>query len=412
MLNRRNLLAWGACLCSTPAVGREYPLGSSSMRQRIKQDIQSWDAIADHRTGTEGASRTSAWLAAEVSDCGFEPKIDWFPFKRRVLRECFVEVGKHRADHAEGVPLFDGGYTDEEGVSGVLGSLVSKAVIGLTEFSPTPRANAALEAARQNSKFAAIIAVARGEGVRPGLSLLNADAYLNPYGPPVLQVATKHRDWLQTARDDGTRVKLVAHVTLDATRASNVQVTIPGSNEALAPLVIMTPLSAWWTCTSERAGGITIWLECIRFFAANKPDRNLIFTANTGHELGHVGLDHYLVQHPTLIRDARAWIHLGANFAAKNGRIRFQASNDRLQAQGLGALENQNIAIADVTPLGQRPYGEARNIYDGDGQYISLLGGNSLFHHPDDRWPEAVDLDKTLQVTKAMLDVVIQLARA
>ncbi len=409
MLNRRNLLALGACLCGTPAIGRENYLRSSRMRQRIEQDIRSWDAIADHRTGTQGASETAAWLAAEIRYCALQPKIDWFGFERRVLRECSVAAGTNLA---EGVALFDGGFTDEMGVSGLLGSLDSEASIGLSEFSPTPRANAALEAARQKSTFAAIVAVARGEGVRPGLSLLNADAYLKPYGPPVLQVATKHRDWLEAVRDEGTRVKLVAHVTLDATRANNVQVKIPGVSATLAPLVIMTPISAWWTCTSERAGGITIWLECIRLFAANKPDRDIIFTANTGHELGHVGLDHYLEQNPTLIREAHAWIHLGANFAARNGRIRFQASNDRLQAQGLGALENQHIVVSDVTPLGQRPYGEARNIYDGEGQYISLLGSNSLFHHPDDRWPEAVDLDKTLGVTKALLEVVTQLSRA
>ncbi|MCZ6641317.1 MAG: hypothetical protein O7F71_07050 [Gammaproteobacteria bacterium] len=407
MLNRRNLLAWGASLCGTLALARERPQ-ETSMRQRIERDIRSWDEITDHRTGTEGASRTSSWLATEVRDCGLEPNIDWFAFERRVLHECGVETDNYRAD---GVPLFDGGHTDANGVSGELGALDSDAAIGLTEFSPTPRGNVSLEKARRESEFSAIVAVARGDAVRPGLSLLNADAYQMPYGPPVLQVATEHRDWLRDARDNGTDVKLIAHVTLETTRASNVQVRIPGRDSTLAPLVIMTPLSAWWTCTSERAGGITIWLECIRLFAANRPDRDLIFTANTGHELGHVGLDHYLEQNPTLIREAHAWIHLGANFAAANGRIRFQASNDTLQSQGLSALENQNVAIADVTPLDQRPYGEARNIYDGGGRYVSLLGGNSLFHHPDDRWPEAVDLDKTLQVTKAMLDVVTQLAR-
>ena len=379
------------------------------MRQRIERDIRSWDEITDHRTGTEGASRTSSWLAAEISVCGLEPNIDWFAFARRVLHECSVETDDHRA---VGVPLFDGGYTDVRGVSGTLGNLDSNAAIGLTGFSPVPRANVSLETARRDSGFAAIVAVARGDTVRPGLSLLNADAYRMPFGPPVLQVATEHRDWLHAARDNATPVKLNAHVTLETTRASNVQTRIPGRDSALAPSVIMTPLSAWWTCTSERAGGITIWLECIRLFAAHPPDRDLIFTANTGHELGHVGLDHYLQQNSRLIREAHAWIHLGANFAALNSRIRFQASNASLQSQGLRAFENQNITIADVTPLDERPYGEARNIYDGGGQYISLLGSNSLFHHPDDRWPEAVDLEQTLKVTKAMLEVATQLARA
>jgi len=409
MLNRRNLLAWGASLSGTLALAQQRPV-ETSMRQRIERDIRSWDEIADHRTGTEGASRTSSWLAREINNCGLEPRIDWFAFERRVLHECSVRTDLH---HAEGVPLFDGGYyTDVHGFSGELGALDSDATIGLTEFSPSPRANASLEAARRDSGFAAIVAVARGDTVRPGLSLLNADAYRTPFGPPVLQVATEHRDWLHAARDNATPVQLNAHVTLETTRASNVQVRIPGRDSSLAPLIIMTPLSAWWTCTSERAGGITIWLECIRFFAANPPDRDLIFTANTGHELGHVGLDHYLKQNPRLIHEAHAWIHLGANFAALNSRIRFQASNALLQSQGLRAFENQNITIADLTPLDERPYGEARNIYDGDGQYISLLGSNSLFHHPDDRWPEAVDLEQTLQVTRAMLQLAAQLARA
>lgn len=42
---------------------------------------------------------------------------------------------------------------------------------------------------------------------------------------------------------------------------------------------------------------------------------------------------------------------------------------------------------------------------------ISLLGNNRLFHHPEDRWPEAVDLDRTLALNQAMLEVVDHLAR-
>ena len=135
------------------------------MRQRIERDIRSWDDIADHRTGTQGAARTASWLATEVSDCGLEPKIDSFPFERRVLHECSVVAGVH---HADGVPLFDGGYTDMNGVSGVLGSPGSDAVIGLTEFSPSAQGNASLEDARRNSAFAAIIAAHRRNAAQTG----------------------------------------------------------------------------------------------------------------------------------------------------------------------------------------------------------------------------------------------------
>ena len=79
--------------------------------------------------------------------------------------------------------------------------------------------------------------------------------------------------------------------------------------------------------------------------------------------------------------------------------------------QGLAALTAQGISEREITAVGERPLGEARNIYDGDGHYISLLGSNSLFHHPEDRWPDTVDLDQTVALNRAILEVTDRLAR-
>ena len=381
------------------------------MRARIKQDIQGWDAIVDHRTGTEGDELTAEWLSSELRQAGVEPAVDWFDFQRRVLHDCYVATASERA---EGVPLFDGGYTDAAGLQAPLTSLGARGDIGLTLFGPSPRhpSTRDLEKARRGDAHQAIVAVAAGDLIRPGLALLNADHYTEPFGPPVLQVGTEHRQWLEAARDAAEPVQLVAHVTLQDTRASNVQARIEGIETSLPPLVIMTPRSAWWTCTSERGGGITLWLECARHFASNRPDRTVIFTANTGHELGHVGLRRYLDSVPELVNEAHAWVHLGANFAAVDGELLFQASTEDLMSEGLAALTAHGIHERNITPVGERPLGEARNIHDGDGDYVSLLGNNGLFHHPEDRWPEAVDMDRTLALNQAMLEVVDRLARA
>lgn len=380
------------------------------MRTRISNDIQSWDAIVDHRTGTKGDGLTAQWISSELRQLGLEPVIDWFDFQRRILHECYVASAGERAD---GVPLFDGGYTDAAGIQAPLSNLGRTSDIGLTLFGPGAwhPATKNLEQARRSGAHQAIVAVAAGDLVRPGLSLLNADSYTEPYGPPVLQVATEHLQWLEAARDAAEPVGLVAHVSLEDTQASNVQARISGADTSLPPLVVMTPRSAWWTCTSERGGGISLWLECARHFAANRPDRTVIFTANTGHELGHVGLRRYLESAPELVNHAHAWIHLGANFAAVDSDLRFQASTQELINQGLAAMTGRGIDERIVTPLGERPLGEARNIYDGGGDYVSLLGSNGLFHHPEDRWPEAVDLDRTLALNQAMLEVVDRLAR-
>ena len=36
------------------------------MQERIVRDITAWDAIEDHRTGTQGDARTAEWLADAI----------------------------------------------------------------------------------------------------------------------------------------------------------------------------------------------------------------------------------------------------------------------------------------------------------------------------------------------------------
>ena len=90
------------------------------MRSRIESDIRGWDAIADHRTGTEGDQVTADWLADAVRAAGAEPRLESFAFERRALHECAVTCGERRA---EGVPLFDGGLTDAAGLAAPLAPL-------------------------------------------------------------------------------------------------------------------------------------------------------------------------------------------------------------------------------------------------------------------------------------------------
>jgi hypothetical protein len=381
------------------------------MDQRLQRDIRSWDSIEDHRTGTHGDAATAGWLAGEIRNSGATPEVDWFPFQRRVLGECSVAA---QGRGVEGLPLFDGGFTDRAGLEGRLRQLDAISGIGLVEFGPGlwHRGTQALERARLANALQAIVAVAADDLIAPGLAVLNAEHYQNPFGPVVLQVGTEARSWLADLQARAAPVTVTAEGQLESTRAANVQVRIAGRDDTLAPLVIMTPRSGWWTCTSERSGGIAIWLECIRHFSSNQADRSVIFTANTGHELGHIGLDHYLAGHHDLIAGAHAWIHLGANFAADQAGLLFQASSEALMKDGLAELATQGVDKPTSTPVGDRPLGEARNIFDGGGQYLSLLANNRLFHHPDDRWPDAVDMDTLSRVAHAMLAIAARLAHA
>jgi len=153
---------------------------------------------------------------------------------------------------------------------------------------------------------------------------------------------------------------------------ANVQATIPGSDTSLPPLIVMTPRSGWWTCAPERGGGIAAFLEIMRAVQVLRAPRSVIFTANTGHEIGHTGLDQYLNDYPELVKNALAWLHLGANFAARFGsNIRLQYSSETLRSLVQTHCHQQNIAPDSETPLGKRLAGEARNIFDAGGAYVS-----------------------------------------
>ena len=168
-------------------------------------------------------------------------------------------------------------------------------MIAITRYgiSPLDSATKNLTKSRQENGHAAIVAIADDEYSTPGLAVLNAESYKEPYGPPVLQVASQEAEWL-LALDKNERLTVYAELIDEESEALNVQTKVMGRITSLTSIAAMTLKSGWWTCTSERGGGITIWLNSIRHLSKNPPSRSVIFTANTGHELGHLGLDHFL----------------------------------------------------------------------------------------------------------------------
>ena len=382
----------------------------NNLKKQIEKDLIKWDSIELHRTGTKGDEQTAFWLADEIKKCDLQPQLDSFSFTKRTPGKCEVTNGTFKA---KGLPMFDGGSTSSKGITEVSGSLNEKNVIAVTKYSSSTmdEASLRLNEARKEDNHLAIIAIADVAPNAPGLAVLNAESYRKPFGPPVLQVATKEQDWLLKLNKN-EELTVSVQLTDEKSEALNIQTKIEGKDKSLSPLVIMTPKSGWWTCTSERGGGIAIWLNAMRYFAQNKPNRNVIFTANTGHELSHIGLDHFLENNPSLVKEAHAWVHLGANFAAKKGNVLWQASNKDYMNIGIEELTSKGLDEVQTWPISSRPLGEARNIYDGGGQFISLLGSNSLFHHPEDRWPEAIDMAKLEKLNSFMMKMITDMANS
>lgn len=378
---------------------------------RVSQIIRAYDAQGIHRTGTEGDQECALWLAEEVRALGVEAELEGLAFERIDVTECHLQIGDRRF---EAVPLFDAPPAGAQPIVGSVSTdLDSDVAIGFLAVPPNGRGIAELSQFRDTSRRQAVVAVTGGMefGLPPGLALLNAEGYTAPAGPPTIQVGSEAHGALSSAQKSGREVRFVSSFRKVPTEVYNTTASVLGSNPALAPLVVMTPRSGWWSCASERGGGVAVWLETMRALAGSNPARSTHFVASTGHELGHYGLDSYLERRRAMIEGAVAWIHLGANFgAAVGGRVLFQSSDEEYRRLGLASMLHHGREPAAETAPGTRPLGEARNIFDGGGRYLSLLGSNGLFHHAEDRWPEAVDVEAVAGFAAAFADIAVELA--
>ena len=55
--------------------------------------------------------------------------------------------------------------------------------------------------------------------------------------------------------------------------------------------------------------------------------------------------------------------------------------------------------------------GETRDIHLAGWRYLTLVGTTSLFHLPQDRWPDAVDVAAIARIAAAASRIVLALAR-
>ncbi len=378
------------------------------MQQRIGAVIRAYENQGFHRTGTDVDRISGDWLANEVRRIGLEPVLEEFSLSRVDPVSASLVVDDRKID---GLPLFDGTFTSPAGIAGTLGSLESDASIGLAEIPPNGAEAGVVGDARRQNRHQAIVVVTRG--TRPGFCPSNADSFLRPFGPPVLQVASEEAPFLADCARQGATVRLTAHVERTPAQAFNVVVVVSGSNKGLAPLVVMTPRSGWWNCASERGGGLACWLEIMRAIHDAKPARDVLFVASSGHELGHLGLDAFIERRPGLVSAAKAWIHLGANIGAAQGPgNNLQASDDEMESMMAEAMTKAGLRIDQRLPRGAMPRGEAANVHRGGGRYISIIGNNDLFHNTTDRGADVVDLKVIERFAGAFATVATLLARA
>ena len=382
--------------------------GTATVERRIANLVLEYEAQGFHRTATPVDHASADWLSEQVRRAGLMPTQESFSLGRIDLVANVLIVGDRRID---GMPLFDGASTGAPGVRGRFGGLETDADVALAETAVNASAAGPLGTARRASRHKAIVAVTRGR--RPGLCPSNADSFLQPFGPPVLQVSSEEGAWLGDQAKRGADVQLIAQVTRTAATAINVTTIIEGASPELPPVVIMTPRSGWYRCASERGGGIACWLEVMRELHTTRLTRSVLFVASSGHELGHLGINAFIDRRPDTVVNAAGWLHLGANVgAAIDPGNTIQASDDEFDATLSRAMAFLELGVDRRNPRGTIPGGEAEAVHRGGGRYVSIIGGNGLFHNPDDRGPHAVNAAVVAKFSRVFVAVARTMAGA
>ncbi|MCY3557678.1 MAG: hypothetical protein OXH13_03390 [Chloroflexi bacterium] len=364
--------------------------------------IRAYEEMGVHRTGREADHTTTWWMIEELRQVGVDADWQTWRFPRVEIHDASIRFGGW---DIPAVPTYDCAFTDHRGVSGVLRRDNGPGIV-VWEFAHDDQERMAagiyssFELARQDGAEGIILVMGDPDGE---IVLRNAERPLDPIELPVLQVAPNHAGPLLDAV--GSEITMIVDGGRVDAPADNVVAGIPGTDPDAEPVVLMTPKSGWFTCAAERGGGIAVWLEVAGRIAASPGRRTLNLVASSGHELHHLGLDHYIRELGDDAHRVHAWMHLGASIGSRNGQARFAASDDELFEVARQALSDLGIE-REAFPVGNSGFGEARNIGEIGGRFVSFLGGHPYFHSPQDVYDRCIDPESLARHTDAAERIV------
>ena len=381
----------------------------------IEARIRAYESFGIHRTGWPGDDATSEWLVEELGRLGVAAGAERFTFPRVEIRRARLSWGTGPRDHADGVPMYDGGFTPAGGIEGELvsdedGDFLGKIVVLTSAAARGPAGNPPTGARETFGELAragavgAVVPTGGGSSIR----LRNAEYIDRTFSLPVLQVAPDDIRDLAAAMASGAAGVLEIDGERRQSTATNVVASIGGADPAAAPLLVITPKSGWFTCAAERGGGIAVWLALAEHFARSAPRREVHLLASSGHELHHQGLEHWLRSRTALVRRAVLTLHLGASIGARYPEPEYGASSAAWHDLARDALRAEGIEPTAMTPMppGEPGSGEARNIHEAGGRFVSFLGHHRYFHMPDDTFDRAVDAEAVACYARAARRVV------
>jgi hypothetical protein len=186
-------------------------------RARAEALLAAWDAQGPHRTATRGDERGALWLVREASGFGAHVAREEFALDRLDPVACYLEFDGRRIP---AVPVFDAPSTGAGGTSGRLSLVSHDGAVLVTELTPRSVYSGEFERLRRGDPHRAIVIICSGD--RPGMGLLNAEQFRNPYGAPAIHVSSEAREIVLAGAQRGAEGQVVADNRYVRAKACNV----------------------------------------------------------------------------------------------------------------------------------------------------------------------------------------------
>ena len=384
---------------TAPHVGAA--VGDADLAGRLTLLLQEYDRQGVHRTGSRGDTASAQSLTTGMQRWRLSGTLERFPFERVDVASAYVQF---RARRIDGVPLFDGTFTEAVGVTGGIGLPGDDTAFVLLD-SDDP----AFPTLRRGDRYVGVVLVTRGP--REGLVLRDVDGAAPGTGAAVLQVSSEERDWLREQAGTRPDVKLVVEATRTPAEGYTMVARLRGRDPQALPLLVSAPRGTWFRGTGERGSSIACLAEILRAMSAMRPARDCVFVSAGGAELGMLGLHHLLAKQQVLPR-AHAWICLGPHLGVPRTTARVRGTTEPLERMVAEAVAGE-APVASVAGADAILPSEPAALVAAGAPVVALWAeGNPLARTAADRLPDAVNAAHLAAQTRLAITLATRLAGA
>jgi hypothetical protein len=291
----------------------------------IAQDLERYIAFGEKRSGGAGDNACGVWMEQALAELGFETQRQTFSAPVFEPEACTLSCNGAVANlwaQPIVVPTPQQGLTaplvrvDSHGqASHPLSGAIALVDLAHARWSSMfwPGVAAPVRAAFEGGARACVIIT---NGPTDKIIALNTDGREPLYDAPMALLAPEDAAPFLAAAHGGSSARLMLAGVSARRPAFNLMGRLDRGMGRW--LVVSTPRSGWFTCAGERGGGVAAFLHMARWATANAPGHDLLFVCNSGHEYQYLGAEELLREHAPPPEQTAFWLHLGANFAARD----------------------------------------------------------------------------------------------